>query len=626
MDSKVQEFDSIWVLSNLWKEKSLFKTKLPLPDTLLSDAFARYSVRWLFTDSSGFIKKKCDESTKTETILHRFLLGEDLNTISSQPQVDLHHHKVSEPIISSYISYNDFHPLTKQQTIIKITSGVGTSEAIQMLPRPNGDYSSRFLAEVRKDEGRNIYKFYKTYNYQGVEQKIVVCGAKYKKFLTDLSEIVIEALQKNTSFRILQATFCFVEDEKFNLWFLGSLNCYGKHVTIKPKPSLKEIIVDPMASTYSFGGPSVYNQTLGGFYTKASYSAAGLGLKTTLKRGCPGSFCNFVIKSKAQLTKDEMDYDDLLNEVRKIYINGLEKEYTRMKLSLRSDYLLKEISNKKLKAVKNDIPYKYILFGKLLLEKSGIKKQDQLVEVDANQLRRSLLIKDQELLEDRLNLNELGLKNPFHYYDIVQVCDRCYEIYKLLRNNNPEDNSIEKNERLSLRASRPMTGSRPMTSKSKNSRPSLMTQSSTASIVVHSSKSNRTHDNLSTIATERRRSSLITPIGMIDKDNIDDLLTDMDHLMLEEELDSKIVNRNINYWSKSLKRTKTNMAEAQSVKNTPLIDTKKVKDTNFEALTMKLFPDANPDFYQSHKKKKNFKYYIKSLKEDKFEKKKDNYL
>lgn len=107
---------------------------------------------WLFTDSAGYIKRKKEEHSKLENIVLHFIgPNKQLSQEATQQNEDM--------IMASYILDNEYHLLTQQQTILKITGGLAKSESVQMLPRPNGDVTSRLLTEVKKTDGRFVYKF-----------------------------------------------------------------------------------------------------------------------------------------------------------------------------------------------------------------------------------------------------------------------------------------------------------------------------------------------------------------------------------------------------------------------------------------------------------------------------------
>lgn len=155
----------------------------------------------------------------------------------------------------------------------------------------------------------------------------------------------------------------------------------------------------------------------------------------------------------------------------------------------------------------------------------------------------------------------------------------------------------------------------PHPSKRLVSRASLLTQTSTPRLGTFKSG----HNKLELSAAERRRSSVITPIGKIDKDNLNDLLADMSHLLLEEEVGSRILAQNLHYFSRNAKKSVDLTAETTNRRGSILLDTKKVTNTNFEALTMKLFPDANLKFNFRNKDKKSFKNYLNCLKSDRYD-------
>lgn len=72
--------------------------------------------------------------------------------------------------------------------------------------------------------------------------------------------------------------------------------------------------------------------------------------------------------------------------------------------------------------------------GKKILENSNFdRKSRDLVEVKIGKIAES--IKMTKELCDKEELKKIAAYSPFHYYDVVRVCNRCYFVYSLFTIN-----------------------------------------------------------------------------------------------------------------------------------------------------------------------------------------------
>jgi hypothetical protein len=108
----------------------------------------------------------------------------------------------------------------------------------------------------------------------------------------------------------------------------------------------------------------------------------------------------------------------------------LDKELDNIKLTLRADYLLSSRhKNLHVKPV-NEISFKNVILGRKILEMSNFEcKTKGLMEISMKKMIES--IKFVKEMYENDEFEDIALKSPFHYYDTVRVCPRCYSIYSL---------------------------------------------------------------------------------------------------------------------------------------------------------------------------------------------------
>ena len=294
----MEELNSVLVLSNLYKELSLFSSKLRILDTLIGTPDSPSPFMWLYTDTRGYICRKDHKHTKTKTILNKFVE-------ETQPR--------KEDIYGHYIYQTNFDPLSKKQLINKISSqSLNETEAIQLFPQTTGSSNTRYI--IRYTQGMYTYKHCQVEEIKDKKEDIDKNKNKSKNtnklnshrhctYMLEAIKEVIMAVERNLSspsssishrkLKIDEISLIFAEDLSRNLWLMGSLDCKG-----------------------TFTMPSIHKHKP--FSTFSSYSSPRLqstylGMKSSLsKTRCGGDFCNFVIKSSDLKNKTEIDYDNLV--------------------------------------------------------------------------------------------------------------------------------------------------------------------------------------------------------------------------------------------------------------------------------------------------------------------------
>ncbi|CAG9324376.1 unnamed protein product [Blepharisma stoltei] len=612
IQSSFHEFECAWIISHLWKDQALFPTKLSLLDTLLADRSSSMGMKWYYTDSKGFIRKRSDDLTKLDILLSRFT-GEPLPKKAPLNLISPHHNLDNyNGIVATYISHNQMQPLLKSLAISKIAGGgLGTSEAIQLFIKTRGEPSSRLLVEYKKSDGKSLYTYYKTYEQQEKAIKVPFNGIKYQSDLKKMCDCAIEAIEKNSEYKIQKIILCFLEDENRNLWLVGSKYCLAQKV-ITVKNSSAEVSKDALSPGSRSPALSIFNSLATpkgnfSFMSKnVTYNMQKNRIFRNNKKPCPGDFCNYIIKSEAQIEKSDTEIEDLFTEVRKLYQGGREKEISNVKLSLRVEYLLKERNKKKARENKNEIPYKLLMKGKELLELADVgSDQTHLVE-----------LKVDELLET-LNILEKNEKSaiPRHisrYYDTVHVCDRCYEVYKIMKTKLPPDSWVEKmssNNSVSIKYTENNTSQHvssvsnlPSPKSSYRSKKSLHTHGySAGSIPRQSTEFNRLNSPNSSI-------------NSIDANNIDDLLGDMQLALLQIKTKNQNLIKKEKFSEIIKKASQLHKKSAPRIKKIPTFGPKRFSESNTEALILSLFPDANADFNRRPESKVQWLSYLEKLK------------
>lgn len=298
----------------------------------------------------------------------------------------------------------------------------------------------------------------------------------------------------------------------------------------------------------------------------------------SVKKLCHGDFCNYIVTNKDINYKEDIDYDELLRKVKKAYSSEGDKETTNIKLAIAVDYMIKEKEKLRSKTEIRDIPFRYMVMGRQLLERSNISlKPKNLKGIDLSELFHPL--SQQTLESDKIQLRKFALRQPFKYYQSVKVCERCYQVYCLLilaqKNQFGRDISMSKKS---------VFGS--------NIRSKFETSQGDASrLSLKSSRNNRRKVDFQEGLVEG-------PIGPINTNNINDLLADMSHALV----DMKIRSFNIREEAKDMfgsmtlnhqKVTQHKILEEKR-KQKPMIHPQNIEETvKQEDLTLNFIPAAN---------------------------------
>jgi hypothetical protein len=401
----METLNSVWVLSHLWKENGLFNSKIKILDTLLGNPDGLVPFIWLYTDAKGYTTKKPTRKSSIRDILSAFVAENE---------------ERKEDIYGNLIHEENYLPLSKKKMQIKISNQfLSPTEALQLFPKTPGSSSTRYIIQITN----NTHKFYKQYQIKENIEKVKLSSHRHCNFMLETSKEVVYAIEKNISdhkdkIKVQEISIMFIEDFNRNLWVMGTLDCKVIHINSYEKLSIG-------LSTFSFKSSSHSNL----FRNKSSLS----------KVQCGGDFCKFVVKSSDLKNKTEIDYDNLvkfiqLQKVNLAYRERQDKDLEKIKLALRADHLLSRKLNSARGALSKQVTFKDILLGRRIKELAAFDISSigpaQLLEIDIQEIIDSVhLIKHQIEQEDA---KPLGLKSPYHYYDVIKVCERCYEVYNLL--------------------------------------------------------------------------------------------------------------------------------------------------------------------------------------------------
>lgn len=203
---KAVDQSSAWVFKSLWKEDSMFSSKLPILDTLLYERQNPNSFTWLFTDKSGFVAKKSAIHTNFDDILFMFF-GQDLSTYKAEK---LHSERNDSAISVLFIDDREVKYLNKAMAIPKVL-GVHFSESTVLIKAPDEHQPKiqKFYTEIAKKEGTHAIKVFKQFE----NGKTLIRSAKYIETLTRLSIATIKSVEKNREIIVICAHLVFAEDK-----------------------------------------------------------------------------------------------------------------------------------------------------------------------------------------------------------------------------------------------------------------------------------------------------------------------------------------------------------------------------------------------------------------------------
>jgi hypothetical protein len=509
---------NFWVIKNLWKRKAKIYAQIPLLDSVFTDYRSPTGYRWLFTDSAGFVKQKISSNCTIENILNFFLQGK----VESGAMRDLDFYEYSlrdkkqdNVYVATHISNAGFKPMLKGEFITNISiRAMANEEMIQHLSDPLGDASSKLVLSCRVKDGRYLYRFYKRYGLEETKEIILTADNLCYK-LRVLGDKIISVLEKNTRQKVLEIVLYFLEDKNRNIWLMGSPHCLTQPKLNNTSRSYANLIGNSQ-DTFT----SARNNTSNGVTSPRSVLNTEISrdsLTFTIsyhknETGCRGDLCNFYVKSKATGEEQEVDYDKALERVKKAFSKEGYNDILSMKLEHAFNTLLRSKEKERHLCINKEIPYYYILLGRQLFRKTGVIPDNHVPSWELNLRQLQSKYKNTDPLSEQEML-ELSRKNPFQFYHSVKVCDRCYEVYQVLRSSM-----------------RPRTHGIPLTTSPKET-PRPNTVFSRLSTLKSSSSSG--------LATFQRTLNAInyvqTPIGKVNKNSIDDMLLDMNHALIDME-------------------------------------------------------------------------------------------
>ncbi|CAG9325900.1 unnamed protein product [Blepharisma stoltei] len=313
-------------------------------------------------------------------------------------------------------------------------------------------------------------------------------------------------------------------------------------------------------------------------YSSGTYESLGsLNGFDSQKKACPGDFCNYIVINKDINYKEEIDYDELLRKVKKAYSSEGDKETTSIKLGIAVDYMIKEMDKMRCKTEKRVVPYKYLILGRQLLQRSNISLNPKgLKGIDFSELFHPLSNRGPDV--EKLQLRNFAMKFPFKYYQSVKVCERCYQVYCLLILSQKIQlkNDIMKSQKSFER--------------SIHSFPTDYSQKDLSRSTIKSFRTPNPKLELKEIVE--------SPIGPINANNIDDLLADMNHALVDMEVKSfdykKEAKEIFGSMTESRKKLIQIKVAEEKKKQKPLIHPQAIEDIKIQDdLTLNFIPAAN---------------------------------
>ena len=177
--------------------------------------------------------------------------------------------------------------------------------------------------------------------------------------------------------------------------------------------------------------------------------------------------------------------------------------------------------------------------------------QSGMLEVDIQEMVK--LAKSVKFSIEKDEMNPIALKSPFHYYDTVKVCKRCYQVYDLFStiHNKPHVEEVKKEQKV------------------------------------------------------------------VDMNSLDYLLDDIQNLKFDmkygESRDKFNELSNCSWNQASITRKQKNFHNTSILTKRATIDIKQIEEINYEELTEQIFPDAKLIHGQKLTDRGYYKAYISKL-------------
>lgn len=509
---------NIWVIKNLWKRNARIYSQVPLLDTIYTDFKSATGYRWLFTDSQGFVKQKVSSNCTIENILDFFLKGKvESDAIRNIEHLEyaLRDKKADQIYVATHITNTDFKPMLRGEFVTNISvRALGSDEMIQHISNPLGDAATKLVLSLKYKEGRYLYRFSKRYGFEDVKE-INLTADNLCNRLKNLGDYIVSALERNTREKVFEVLLYFLEDKERNIWLMGSPYCYTLPKISTITKNFSNIIGtgrDNMTTTRNNTANTLASPRSTVFTDASKESMTFTISYHKNETGCRGDLCNFYVKSKATGENREVDYDEALKRVKKAFSKDGYNDILSMKLEQAFNSLLRTREKERHLCINKEIPYYYILLGRQLFRRTGVIPDSQVPswELDIKQLQHKFRNSDPLTEQEMVDLSR---KNPFQFYHSVKVCDRCYEVYQVLRSSMKPHSKKMPEKLISLESIRPNTVL---------SKLSTMRKSASSGLTSWRKVTHGMH-------------YMETPIGRVNKNNLDDILLDINHALIDIE-------------------------------------------------------------------------------------------
>jgi len=571
------------VLDSLWTPSSLFYTRVRLLDTLLNDTKSQTGFRWLFTDQHGQVRRRSEKNAGIEHIIKSFIS----TALQSSPLAQLNkdflqipkpQERSTEPdlLTATVITDSDYRIINRQQAVSVINQrGVGLNSALQQFIYPYKELDLRYRVTYKAAGGRFVYSFHRV--RVGKEETELLKAGEMCRKMQETEREVRTVLERTTGQRVMELALVFLMDQTRTLWLSGSTSCFlapaqafQTLLSLPRTPAHKSVLSQRLPSVQSVGTfrDSVY------LPTQASMAHTFRTFPAHIHPGtqrCAGDFCSFVLSELKALQRGEVDYDDLIKVIRTAYSSDGQSEAMNIKLAIAVDYLSMERSKLKSKTVTYTIPNKYLILGRQLIKRSRWKQDllpgDQL-EIDLTplvQLGGRLYLLQDEITE----IEHTGQIQPFFYYNSVKVCGRCYPIYLMIRKAHLN----------AIAAAAALVSPPPVLPVTRTPHGPLQRRASMRGSID--------------------AETIVTSLGRINKNNLDDLLADIRFAQEEGELETKTkVRSELSLMYRDMtegeKRKKEEEKRKEEKERAHIIEPKKVEGHSLEQdLTLRFFPAEN---------------------------------
>ena len=156
----------------------------------------------------------------------------------------------------------------------------------------------------------------------------------------------------------------------------------------------------------------------------------------TGNKKCQGDFCEYLLlKDDKVLEKGDNDHDEFISKLTLAFYSDLNAQNEKYKQEFGSSCVEKEYEKLRVSQLSNSIPFRYLLFGKELLSSKEKYTTLELTEKEIQKLHEP----EYKYLDKPPN----PLAHPSRMYDEAKVCDRCYQVYNIIRSLKTKHTSVK---------------------------------------------------------------------------------------------------------------------------------------------------------------------------------------